>query len=167
VASAILLNPFYQFPDMRKVEKALEFKRIIYEHGDRELYSFYWLMAGFTPEFLERRFDVVETLAHARAGRDRLIKSDVEQWMKWVRALRANWPTDGELARIAAPTLVIGTELDNWHAGPTADMARAVASRIPSARLEILARAGAFIFIEDPERFARTVRPFLEEVRAR
>ncbi|MBI4537464.1 MAG: alpha/beta fold hydrolase [candidate division NC10 bacterium] len=161
VATAILLNPFYRLPDMRKVEKAIEFKRILYEHGDRELYSFYWLMAGFTPEFLERRFDVVEKLASARAGKDRFIKSDVEQWMKWVRALRANWLTDEELARIATPTLVMGTELDSWHAGPMAEMARQVAARIPSSRLEILARAGAFIFIEDPDRFARTLLPFL------
>lgn len=167
VASAILLDPFYELTDMRKIEKAIEFKRILFEHPDRELYSYYWVMAGFTPEFMERNFDAIERLAKARVAKDRFVQTDTDRWMKWVRALRRNWVTAEELARIAAPVLLVATTLDSWHAGPTPGMARELHARIPSARLEIMEGAGTFIFIEAPDRFARTIAPFLREVTGR
>ena len=46
--------------------------------------------------------------------------------------------TDDEFGRISAPTLVVVTELDNWHAGPSVSMAREVCNRIPSAQLKII-----------------------------
>jgi pimeloyl-ACP methyl ester carboxylesterase len=164
VASAILLNPFFQLPDMRKIEKAIEFKRVLFSHENRELYAYYWSMAGFTPAFLEKHFDVVEQLARARIAKDRFVRADVEQFTQWVRAIRTNWISDQVLARIAAPVLVVGTTLDNWHAGPTAEMARALAARIPTARLEVMEHAGSMIFLEDPARFMRLVLPFIRAV---
>ena len=52
VRSAVLLDPFFELPDSRKIEKAIAFKRRLFESEDRELYSYYWVMAGFTPGFL-------------------------------------------------------------------------------------------------------------------
>ena len=54
VRSAILLDPFFQLPDNRKLDKAIAFKCRLFESEDRELYSYYWVMAGSTPEFLEQ-----------------------------------------------------------------------------------------------------------------
>ena len=163
VRSLVLLDPFFQLPDTRKLDKGIAFKRRLFESEDRELYAYYWVMAGFTPDFLERSFDVVDRLARARIEADRFVSLDPDRWMRWVRALRTNWLTDGELAAMTAPTLVLATALDNWHAGPTVGMARALASRLPSSRLSVIEGYGTFFFIEQPDLLLKSAGSFLEE----
>lgn len=163
VASCLLLDPFFELADTRKVEAAIAFKRALFEHTDRELYATYWVMAGFSPGFMERSFDVVETLSRARIAADRFVTLDVETWMRWVRALRTNWLSDADLAGLRTPTLVMATELDPWHAGPTVGMARALAARLCDARLEVVEKLGTFFFIEEPRLFGDIAGPFLVE----
>ena len=151
VRSAVLLDPFFELPDSRKIEKAIAFKRRLFESEDRELYSYYWVMAGFTPGFLEHSFDTVERLARARIEADRFVSLDTDRWMRWVKALRTNWLSDAELADMKAPILVLATALDNWHAGPTLGMAQALALRLPCARLSAIEGYGTFFFIERPQ----------------
>jgi pimeloyl-ACP methyl ester carboxylesterase len=162
IRSCLLLDPFFELPDMRKIEKAIEFKRVLYEHPDRELYSYYWVMAGFSPRFMETDFDTIERLAKARVQADRFVSLDTARWLRWVRALRTNWLVDADFARMTAPTLVLATELDSWHAGPTVGMAEALARRLPNAELELVAGLGTFFFTEDPERFRALAGGFLE-----
>ena len=104
--------------DPRKLEKAIAFKRRLFENEDRILYSYYWVMAGFSPRDLPLRRR--GPLATARIASDRFVSIDIERWIRWVRALRANWLTEKELAAIDVPTLVLATELDT---GPTIGMA--------------------------------------------
>ncbi|MGH6895535.1 MAG: alpha/beta fold hydrolase [Geminicoccaceae bacterium] len=160
IASCILLDPFFALEDMRKVEKAIAFKRAIFE-TDRALYAYYWVMAGFSPAFMERRFEVIERLAQARIEKDRFVKEDVERWLRWVRALRTNWLDDAELAAMTTPTLVLASELDSWHAGPTVGMARALQARLPASELTELKGVGTFGFIERPGLFLEAAGPFL------
>ena len=167
VRSAILLDPFFELPDPRKIEKAIAFKRRLFDSEDRTLYAYYWVMAGFSARFLETRFDDVDKLAQARIAADRFVSIDVEGWMRWVLALRTNWLSDAELARIDIPTLILATELDNWHAGPTIGMARALASRMPSSRVDTIEGYGTFFFIEDPALFRTKAGRFLAENAAR
>lgn len=161
IDACLLLDPFFELPDMRKVEAGVAFKRALFEHPDRTLYARYWVMAGFSPAFMERRFDVVERLARARVEKDRFVTLDTGRWLRWVRALRTNWATDDELAAIATPVHVLATELDGWHAGPTVGMAQALCDRLPSAELTVLPGVGTFVFIEDPARFREAAGPFL------
>ena len=161
LASCTLLDPFFELEDMRKVEKAIAFKRAIFE-ADRSLYAYYWVMAGFSPGFMERRFDVIERLAQARIARDGFVKQNVEHWERWVRALRTNWLEDAALTAMSTPTLVLASELDSWHAGPTVGMARALHARLGASELRVLRGVGTFCFIEDPDRFMEIIEPFLE-----
>jgi pimeloyl-ACP methyl ester carboxylesterase len=66
-----------------------------------------------------------------------------------------------ELGAMTAPTLILATELDGWHAGPTVGMARALHSRMPAAKLEELKGVGTFFFIENRDRFAEVTARFL------
>ena len=163
VRSAILLDPFFELSDARKLAKAIAFKRRLFESDDRELYAYYWVMAGFSPAFLEQRFDVVDRLARARIDADRFVSVDTDRWLRWVRALRSNWLTDDELGTMSTPTLVLATSLDNWHAGPTIGMAQALVARLPSAQLRCIDGYGTFFFIEDPALFRERAGAFLAE----
>jgi proline iminopeptidase len=65
----------------------------------------------------------------------------------------------GRLGAISCPTLVVHGELDPVPV----ESSRFIANAIPSARLVVIANANHFSFIEDPERFAAEVEPFLAE----
>ncbi|MCM0018365.1 MAG: alpha/beta hydrolase [Tagaea sp.] len=162
VASCLLLDPFYELEDNRKIEKAIEFKKVLFEHPDRELYAYYWVMAGFSPAFLENEFDTVERMAKARIAADRFVTLDTSRWMRWVRALRTNWLEESDFPAMTAPTLVLATALDSWHAGPTVGMAEALTKRLPSADLKVVEGLGTFFFTEDPARFRDLAAGFLE-----
>lgn len=162
VRSAILLDPFFQLPDGRKLDKAIAFKKRIFDNEDRTLYAYYWVMAGFSPQFLENHFDVIDELARARIEADKFVSLDTGKWMRWVRALRTNWLDDAELAAMNVPTLVLATELDPWHAGPTIGMAETLAMRMPRARLDAIKGYGTFFFIENAALFADKSSAFLE-----
>jgi pimeloyl-ACP methyl ester carboxylesterase len=161
VASLLLLDPFFELPDMRHVEKALAVKKLLFEQ-DRALYAYYWVMAGLTDRFIASRFDEVERLANARMQSDRFLRQDPERFMRWVRALRRNWITDEEFGRIGAATLILATGLDRWSAGPSVAMAEAVQARIGNSRLAVIENAGGHFLIEQPERFLEVAGPFLE-----
>jgi pimeloyl-ACP methyl ester carboxylesterase len=161
IRSCLLLDPFFELDDMRKVEKGIAFKRAIYE-ADRRLYAYYWVMAGFSPGFMERRFDVIERLAETRVAKDRFVAQDGDRFIRWVRALRTNWLSEAELAVMVTPTLILTSQLDGWHAGPTVGMAHALQARMPAAELAELAGVGTFAFIEQPALFAEMALPFLE-----
>jgi proline iminopeptidase len=65
----------------------------------------------------------------------------------------------GKLAEIGCPTLVVHGELDPVPV----ESSRFIADHIPSARLIVISNANHFSFIEDPDRFAAEVEPFLAE----
>ena len=65
----------------------------------------------------------------------------------------------GKLGTIACPTLVVHGELDPIPL----ESSRFIADAIPAARLLVIPNANHFSFIEDPERFAAKVEPFLAE----
>jgi pimeloyl-ACP methyl ester carboxylesterase len=83
--------------------------------------------------------------------------------MRWVRALRTNWLSGAELARMTAPILLLASSLDSWHAGPTVGMAQALAARLPSSRLSVIEGYGTFFFIEQPRLLLEHAGDFLAE----
>lgn len=163
VASLLLLDPFFALPDMRHVDKALLVKQLLFER-DRELYAYYWVMAGLSDAFIAGRFDEVERLAKARLQSDRFLRQDTDRFMRWVRALRTNWISDAEFARIEAPTLILATGLDRWNAGPSGAMAKEIGARIYGSQLAVIEDAGGLFLIERPERFLELAGPFLRSL---
>ncbi len=66
-------------------------------------------------------------------------------------------PIHDRLGEIEIPTLLIAGELDTKYA----DLARAMATKIPNAQLEIIPDAGHFAHFERPDLFASAVMGFL------
>jgi pimeloyl-ACP methyl ester carboxylesterase len=66
-----------------------------------------------------------------------------------------------ERGRIGAPTLFLWGEVDGFG-GP--DVARSFVEPFPDARLEIVPGAGHAIWMDDPDRAARTVAAFLQVI---
>jgi 3-oxoadipate enol-lactonase len=95
--------------------------------------------------------------AQVAATMERFIATPVEGYLACCEAIAA-LDHDSDLPRIRAKTLVIGGEMD---IGTPVDMARAMASHIPGARLAVIAGAGHLSAVEQPEAFADLVLPFL------
>ncbi|MBT3361220.1 MAG: alpha/beta hydrolase [Rhodospirillales bacterium] len=163
VESCLLVDPFFELPDMRRVWKAVEHKNALFENPDRSLYAYYWVMAGFSDGFLDSNFDVVDQMVADRLRGDAFIHVDADRFIRWVKALRTNWISDEEFGAIRARTLILATELDRWSAGPSIAMAREVQSRIAESRLEVIRGVGGHFLIEYPGRFLTSVEPFLKQ----
>jgi pimeloyl-ACP methyl ester carboxylesterase len=73
-------------------------------------------------------------------------------------------PASGRLGEIKVPLLAILGTLDD--AGTSGSM-RHLADSVPGARLEVFEGAAHMLNLEQPERFNRLLREFLDEVRAR
>ena len=71
-------------------------------------------------------------------------------------------PANDRLGRFRAPLLVIVGGLDD---GGTQDACRYLASTVPGARLEVFEEAAHMVNLEQPERFNRVLREFLDEHR--
>lgn len=87
----------------------------------------------------------------------------------WLASLRASVGPLGQrevvlddLARLAAPTLVVWGERDRMI---PLSHARRAAKRVPNGRLAIIPNCGHLPHVECPEQFADEVRRFLREVR--
>ncbi len=160
VRGCVLIGAFHPLPDMRAVERGVEFMRVMLEHAGPELYSYYWFMSGLSPAFVSARFDEVERLAAARASGDRFVRADPERLRKWVRALRGQWTSDAELESMTVPVLILQPELDRWHAGPTVGMGAALAEKIAGARLEVLVGVGSLAPLEIPDVVAGHIGAF-------
>ena len=160
VASCVLLGPFWQLADMRAADRGFAFARAMVECGDRDLHAYYWYMGGLSPGFVERNFDQAHQWAQQRNRADSFLQRDHEQILKWMQVLRGTWTTADELAAIASPTLILAHELDPWHAGPSAAMARALHGHMPHASFELLEGLGSMAPIENPERVLRAALKF-------
>ncbi|MBX3664393.1 MAG: alpha/beta hydrolase [Burkholderiales bacterium] len=162
--SCTLLSPFCPLPDMRPLEKGLEFMQSLMEHGGRELYSYYWFMSGFSPEFLYSEFDKVKAMVDARMSGDRFIKTDTRRALQWILALRGFWVDDRELEKLELPVLVVGPGLDSGFVGPTSRMAALLHTKIPGSKLKFAENRGSLFLLEAPEMFPELTREFFSQV---
>ena len=70
------------------------------------------------------------------------------------------WSSHRRLPRIAAPTLVVHGDQDRLV---PPENGRAVASRIPGAKFELIRNAGHIAITDQPEKCVQVIRGFLEE----
>ena len=164
VRSCTLVSPFYPLPDMRSVEKGIEFMQTLMEHGGRELYSYYWFMSGLSPNFLQSRFDSVAGMVQARMSGDRFIKADTTRAIQWIRALRGFWIDATALEKLRTPILIVGPGLDCGFVGPSSEMASRLHAAIPGSELALADGYASLFLLEAPEVFVRLSKPFFERV---
>ena len=167
VGSMTLVAPFFRLADSRPLSVATEFMRVLMQHGGRGLYSYYWFMAGFSPEFVRSQFNEIENWVDARLKRDQFMQSDPEKAIRWIQVLRTFSLADAELEKIAAPALIIGPGLDTAYIGPNSEMARALHDRIPCSELAITPDYGSLMMLEAPQVFQSISRSFFERVSKR
>lgn len=105
----------------------------------------------FSPAFTAAHPDIV---ARVMA---RFMETPAEGYLGCCEAIR-EMEFQGDLARIAAPTLVIAGELDQ---GTPVAMSKAIADRIPGARLAVIPGASHLSAIEKPTAFNAAVAGFL------
>ncbi len=105
----------------------------------------------FSPEFLRTQPDVVERVM------SRFLETPGDGYLGCCEAIR-ELDYIGVLSRIQAPTLVIAGELDQ---GTPVAMAKAMADRIPGARLEVIPGASHLSAVEMPAAFDTLVSDFL------
>jgi len=86
-----------------------------------------------------------------------ILRNSADDHEKQIKALVTRPDYQPLLGKIACPTLVVCGADDAWS---TPDHHRAMASAIPSAQLEVIADAGHFVSMEQPEAFTRALRKF-------
>lgn len=158
--SCTVVNPFYPLPDMRPLHKGNEFMRTLLQGGGREVYAYYWFMAGLSPEFVRTRFDEVERMVQARLAADSFMQAQTGDVSRWSEVLRGFWLEDAELASIKTPTLIVGSGLDPAFFGPSPDMARTLYSRMPAAEFALAEGYGSLMLMEAPAVFLRLSQAF-------
>ena len=111
-----------------------------------------WVLRWTATAFLER------PPLHLVVARDALRAGPARVWATFEDALRD--PLDGELARVAAPTLVLRGEHD-----PIApqEACERMAAALPNGRLAVVPGAGHALNWSRPRDAARAIRAWLEE----
>ncbi len=105
----------------------------------------------FSQAFLAQHRDVVERVM------GRFLETPVEGYLGCCEAIR-ELDSAGSLEAIRAPTLVVAGELDR---GTPPAMSRAIAERVPNARMAVIAGASHLSAVEKPAEFTALVRDFL------
>lgn len=123
--------------------------RALHAGGQREF------VRGLMPKMLKRPDSPA-----GRALESLMLANDPVAMANALAAMQGRTDTTAGLARIAVPTLVlVGSE----DALTPPEVARALAERIPGARLEILEGAGHVSNLEAPEAFNEKLTSFLRE----
>lgn len=105
----------------------------------------------FSPAFTEAHPAAVQRVMQ------RFLETPADGYLGCCEAIREMDFLDA-LPRIAAPTLVIAGELD---AGTPPAMSKAIADRIPGARLAVIAGASHLSVVENPAGFSALISGFL------
>ncbi len=117
---------------------------------------------------MSKMFGATFLRAPSRAGertalRERLVSNEKARAVASLFAVVNRKPVEDELAKIAAPTLVIAGEED---ISVTPARAQRTAAAIPHARFQLIPRAGHTSTLEEPAAVTAALQAFLEEVEA-
>lgn len=112
---------------------------------------------SFAPGWTEAHPERFEELIAARLEHPTPPEAWRAQYDAATRWIEAGAPVE----EIRAPTLVVHGDAD--RVVPLSN-GRGIASRLPGAELQVVAGAGHYVMLEDPERFNARVAEFLERV---
>ncbi len=154
IQSCVMLGPSYVPAEARPYEKQTDFWTTILDKGDLELYTYWWLLQSYTPEYAESHFDEIERLVNLRVQVDkgRLDTKRIIRWLKWLRRQPA---TDEELEAVRVPTLIVAPTFT--HLTPV----RKLNGLIKTSQLAFVPGSGIFVPLEDPDAFMKATGQFL------
>jgi pimeloyl-ACP methyl ester carboxylesterase len=155
--SCVLMGAVDNPPERRPMQKSLELLKVILGHGDLELYTYFWLLSSFTPEYAENHFDEIKALVDTRLKVDKG-RLDTEKVFKWIKMMRDDLVTDEELASINVPTLLVAPAFDGWA---QLHRVRKLHTKIKTSQLAIIPGKGAMVLVEDPESFWTAAGDFM------
>jgi pimeloyl-ACP methyl ester carboxylesterase len=137
--------------DVRAARKNAEVINMILDSGNLELYTYNWLLSGFSPEYAMEHFDEIKTFVDARMEADRG-RMDTRNVQRWIRTLGRLPVSEEELKKVTIPTLLVaGKESDVKH----------LHSLVKSSMVAIVPGGRQFVMVEDPRSFWAAVGPFM------
>ena len=142
VQSALLMGAVYLPEERRPMEKANAVLKVILDHGDLELYTYFWLLSQHTPDYAEQHFERIQALVEARLKAD-TGRLDTQRVLKWIEAIRQQAATDEELDNITTPTLLVAPAFESF---PRLPHLRHLNARIKSSELAVIPGGGAMVF---------------------
>jgi 3-oxoadipate enol-lactonase len=157
VQSALLMGAVYLPEERRPMEKADDLLKVILDHGDLELYTYYWLLTQHTPDYSEQHFDRIQALVEARLKAD-TGRLDTQRVLKWGEAIRQQAASDEELERITTPTLLLAPA---FQAFPMLSHVRRLNARIKTSEMAIIPGGGAMVLHEAPDKFMAAAGRFI------
>jgi pimeloyl-ACP methyl ester carboxylesterase len=155
--SCVLMGVVDNPPERRPLEKSLELMKVILGHGDLELYTYFWLLSSFTPEYAENHFEEIKDLVDTRLNVDRG-RLDTEKVFKWIKMMRDDIVSDKELSSINVPTLLVAPAFDGWA---PLHRVRKLHAKIKTSQLAIIPGKGAMVLVEEPESFWTAAGDFI------
>ena len=138
-------------PDIRAARKNAEVVNMILDSGNLELYTYNWLLSGFSPEYAAEHFDEIKTFVDVRMEADRG-RMDTRNVQRWIRTLSRLPVSEEELRRVTVPTLLV--------AGKKSDI-RQLHGLIKSSQVAVVPGGRQFVMVEDPRSFWAAVGPFM------
>jgi 3-oxoadipate enol-lactonase len=162
VQSAILMGAVSLPEERRPMEKAQAVLKVILDHGDLELYTYYWLLTQHTPDYSEQHFDQIQALVEARLKAD-TGRLDTRRVLKWIEAIRQQAASDAELERITTPTLLVAPAFESF---PLLSHVRKLNAKIKTSELAVIPGGGAMVLHESPDKFMAAAGRFIRAAAA-
>jgi pimeloyl-ACP methyl ester carboxylesterase len=160
--SATLMGPIYEPDERGPTEHLLKVIGATLAAEDLELYTYFWLLSGVTPEFAQDQYDKVKALVDRRLALDASGRLNAKNIIEWATMQRTFVVSDEELARITTPLLLLSPAYSLW---PPLHTVRRLTTKIATARLAIPSCGDLGIW-EDPDAIMRVAGPFLRAVAA-
>jgi pimeloyl-ACP methyl ester carboxylesterase len=157
VQSAVLMGAVYLPEERRPMEKSNALLKVILDHGDLELYTYFWLLTQHTPDYSEQHFDRIQALVEARLKAD-TGRLDTQRVLKWIEAIRQQAATDEELEGITTPTLLVAPAFESF---PLLSHVRRLNARIKTSEMAVIPGGGAMVLHEAPDKFMAAAGRFI------
>lgn len=162
VQSAMLMGAVNLPEERRPMEKANAVLKVILDHGDLELYTYFWLLTQHTPDYSEQHFDRIQALVEARLKADSG-RLDTQRVLKWIETIRQQAATDEELERITTPTLLVAPAFESF---PLLSHVRRLNAKIKTSEMAVIPGGGAMVLHEAPDKFMAAAGRFIRAVAA-
>jgi pimeloyl-ACP methyl ester carboxylesterase len=162
VQSAMLMGAVNLPEERRPMEKSNAVLKVILDHGDLELYTYFWLLTQHTPDYSEQHFDRIRALVEARLKAD-TGRLDAQRVLKWIEAIRQQAASDEELERITTPTLLVAPAFESF---PLLSHVRRLNAKIKTSELAVIPGGGAMVLQEAPDKFMAAAGRFIRAAAA-
>lgn len=157
IQSAMLMGAVNLPEERRPMEKSTALLKVILDHGDLELYTYFWLLTQHTPDYSEQHFDRIQALVEARLKAD-AGRLDTQRVLKWIEAIRQQAASDEELERITTPTLLVAPAFESF---PLLSHVRKLNAKIKTSEMAVIPGGGAMVLHEAPDKFMAAAGRFI------